>query len=158
MIEGTRRPQTVRYSFSAITVSVSRTCLSSLLKCWHHPLGRYSVLLSEPAGKILTGHQSTIYWVPWCLSPSLFHSGKQDIFRPQNVCCRDDLSQSHLSEWAKGECFGSGFVQLQSVCLSCLHGFGGTGDRVTDEVMFCFQSARRKEGNKDQNSETQRLT
>lgn len=117
------------------------------------PPARYSVLLSEPAGKNLTGHQSTIYWVPWCLSPSLFHSGKQDIFRLQNVCCRDDLSQSHLSEWAKGECFGSGFVQLQSVCLSCLHGFGGTGDRVTDEVMFCFQSAGRKERNKDQNSE-----
>lgn len=119
---------------------------------------RYSVLLSEPAGKSLTGHQSTIYWVPWCLSPSLFHSGKQDIFRLQIVCCRDDLSQSHLSEWAKGECFGSGFIQLQSVCLSCLHGFGGAGDGVTDEVMFCFQSAGRKERNKDQNSETRRLT
>lgn len=152
MIEGTRRPQSVQYSFIAITVSISRTCLSSLLKCWHHELGTLCCFRNLQ-GKIWQATSQPFIEFPDVFRLLFFIQGNR-IFLGFRMCVAEMTSlRATCPSEPRVNVLGQALYNSRVCVCLVLHGFGGTGDRVTDEVMFCFQSAGRKERNKDQNSE-----
>lgn len=144
MIEGTRRPQTVRYSFSAITVSVSRTCLSSLLKCWHHPLGTLCCF-QNLQGKSWQATSQPFIEFPDVFRLLFFIQGNR-IFLGLRMCVAEMTSlRATCPSEPRVNVLGQALYSSRvCVCLVCM----ALGVQGTESLMrWCSASSQQKERN-----------